>query len=76
MTQEEGRKLKPGDPVRLNEQALPWTHGKVFYVDRVRTWGITCWTDTATPDEAHLAVGTGHAFYSCSFGEIEGSVTA
>jgi hypothetical protein len=53
--------LKPGDKIRLNENAREWTRGKVFTVEVVPGFGVLCFE----------AVGNAHAFYRAAWHEIE-----
>lgn len=54
------RKLKRGDLIKLSETAKQWTHGLVFVVDQVLTYGVVCYAE----------VEGGEAFYRAPWSEI------
>lgn len=64
--------LKAGDKITLNEKAREWTMGRVFTVDEVKNWGVTCYT---IPDEPILGaasvVDDDRVFYRAANDEIE-----
>ena len=64
MTVELGSLLKKGDAILLTAEAAEWTHGKIFYVDEVKLWGVTCWA------EMH----PGQAWYRAPWAQIAGQV--
>jgi hypothetical protein len=53
-------KLKRGDLIKLNETAKKWTHGQVFVVDEVLSFGVVCYAE----------VEGGEAFYRAPWSEI------
>jgi hypothetical protein len=72
--------LKPGDKIRLNENAKEWTRGKVFTVASVKKEVVICSTtsdgygDGSTrQSRPHTTRASGNlAFYRAPWEEIEG----
>ena len=52
--------IKPGDLIRLNQYAQPWTEERVFVVDEVHSWGVVC----------YALAGDGKTYYQAVWDEI------
>ncbi len=69
MTAIEGKKVKAGDRIVLNDRARVWTKGKVFTVEHADGWGVRCFVmlgnqhPAATDDD-------GRAWYAALWDEI------